>query len=72
MSFCCVEQRVRRKDLVKAWWDSPLGCHHTNSIGACNGSQSTCNGIARSMRHSVDDAPRQSAFGHGMIWLTGQ
>ncbi len=72
MSFGCVEQRVRREDLVEARWDAPLGCHHTNSVGACHGSQGTCNGIARSMRHSVDDTPRQSTFGHSMKWLTGQ
>ena len=46
MSLRGVEQRVRRKDLLKTCGESPLGCHHTQSIGACNGPQGLPDGVA--------------------------
>ncbi len=72
MSLRGVEQRVRRKDLHKTCRESSLGCHHTQSIGACNGPQGLSDGVARSLRHRVDDAFGPSAFGHGVVGLARQ
>jgi hypothetical protein len=72
MSLRGVEQRVRRKDLLKTYGESPLGCHHTHSIDARNGPQGLSHGDARSLSHRVDDAFGPSAFGHGVIGLARQ
>ena len=72
MSLRGVEQRVRRKDLLNTSGESPLGCHHTQSIGACNGPQGLPDGVARSLRHRVDDAFGPFAFGHGVVGLARQ
>jgi hypothetical protein len=72
MSLGCVEQGVRREDLIASSRDPSLGYDHAYNVDGRNSSQSLRDGSARRLCDRVDDSFRRSPFGYRVIGLARQ